>query len=119
MKGPPSLAAQLAEARARGVSQAVLSFPPGSMVFQTGRRYQPAQGNLPGCFGLVEQHHYNDYFGQAIAYHGKANFPMLQFVWSDRRGIFPFEEGYDPHLRDRQELLFDPQQYLPLKEWDA
>jgi hypothetical protein len=118
MKGPPSLAARHAEARARGCKLDGLSFPPGGMVFQTGRRYQLAQSDLPGCFGLVEQRYYANYFGQAIAYHGNADFPVLQFIWSDKHARFPWESGYDPLFRNRQDLLFNPQQYLPLKEWD-
>lgn len=116
VKGPPSREAQLWEARMRGVTIEDLDFPPGGVTLQPGYRYHLAQGDLPGCFGPVEQRYYEGFFGQAIAYHGTAAFPVLQYVWSDTRGKFAWEAGYDSRLRDKQELLFDS--HLPLKEWN-
>jgi Domain of unknown function (DUF4262) len=116
MKGPPSLVAQR---QAEAVSGGEVEFPAGGMVFHTGRLYRPAEGDLPACFGLVERRYYEDYFGQAIVYHGSAEFQVLQFVWSDTHGLFLWEDGYEARLRGKQDLLFDPQQYLPLQEGEA
>jgi Domain of unknown function (DUF4262) len=119
MKGPPSQEALGDEARALGVPLSRLWYPPGGRVFEPGRIYRLAQGDLPGCFGRVEPQYYEEFLWHACAYHGRTDFPALQYVWSDPAGWFPWREQCDPRTRRAQVLLFDPQQYLPLLEGGA
>jgi hypothetical protein len=117
IKGPPPLAIQQRMAWENGVSVVDLTFPPGGMVFEPGKIYRTYTDNgLPMCFGQVEQGYYETILGQAVVFHGHDTFPALQMVWSDRRGRFPFDQGYDPRPQFAQQLLFDSQRYLPLKE---
>lgn len=119
MKGPPSQEALGEEARERGIPVAELRYPPGGKVFEPGRIYRLAQGDLPGCFGRVEPRYYATFLWHACAYHGHANFPALQYVFSDPAGWFPWREECEPRTRRAQVLLFDPQQYLPLLAEEA
>jgi Domain of unknown function (DUF4262) len=119
MKGPPSREALQEEARGRGIPIAELGYPPGGRVFEPGRIYRLAQGDLPGCFGRVEPRYYEEYLWHACAYHGHAGFAALQYVFSDPAGRFPWREDCDPRTRRAQVVLFDPQQDLPLLEEEA
>jgi hypothetical protein len=117
IQGPPPLATQREMALAQGVPVESLTFPVGGLVFQTGIRYPDLAGNgLPTCFGEVDQHYYEDYFGQALVFHKTAAFPVLQVVWPDTHGHFPFEPAFERCFQGKQHLLFDPQRYLPLRE---
>ncbi|SRR6266487_871879 len=116
MQGPPSSRALLEESRALGIPIAELGYHRGGKVFETGRVYRFAEGELPGCFGMVEPHYYEEFLWHARAYHEHADFSVLQYTWSDPVGRFPWDEACDPRTRLSQRLLFDPQQYLPLSE---
>jgi hypothetical protein len=118
-KGPPSREAIEDEARARGVPVTRVWYPPGGRVFEPGRIYRFAQGDLPGCFGRVDRRYYEEFLWHACAYHGHAEFPVLQYVFSDPSGWFPWQDECEPRTRSAQVLLFDPQQYLPLRDEGA
>jgi Domain of unknown function (DUF4262) len=53
----------------------------------------------------VDPRNVPDYFGYAIWYHKTTQFPCLQLVWTDRKGRYPWEAGFDKHLRALQPLL--------------
>lgn len=117
MKGPPSRSIQRRIAREQGVGVDALSFPPGGVPFEPGRRYRGfAADGLPMCFGPVEKQLYDKLLGQAVVFHGQADFPVLQMIWSDTRGRFPWNAHYQRGTRFHQQILFDPQPFLPLKE---
>ncbi len=42
-------------------------------------------------FVSVSQDHYRAYLGYAMWFYGGSEFPMLQVVWPDNRGTFPWE----------------------------
>lgn len=119
MKGPPSHRALEEESRARGIPIEALSYPPGGEVFRPGKIYRFAQGDLPGCFGEVAPRFYENYLWHARSQHGHDGFPVLQYVFSDTRGYFPWSMGCEAGTRLAQVLLFDPRQYLPLLEDEA
>ncbi len=117
IQGPPPLSTRRRLARRAGVSVEAISFPAGGSVFQPGVRYLDlAAQELPTCFGEVEPQYYQEYLGQAIVFHRTDTFPILQVVWSDPQGHFPWEENANPRFRDQQRLLFDPQRSLPLRD---
>jgi hypothetical protein len=119
MKGPPSARALEDEARARGIAVAELTYPAGGRTFEPGRIYRLAEGDLPGCFGVVERRYYAELLWPAWAYHGHRDFQTLQYVVSDPAGRFPWEAGCEERTRSAQKILFDPGQYLPLREEGA
>jgi hypothetical protein len=82
----------------------------GEMVKQ-GRVLQP-ESIYPEFFEgviatlvAVDPRNVPDYFGYAIWYHRTVGFPCLQLVWTDRRGRYPWETGFDNNLRHLQPLL--------------
>ena len=54
--------------------------------------------SVPACF-------YRDYLGFAMWFYKGTEFPVLQVVWPDKAGRFPWDSDYD--TRYRQPLLFD------------
>ncbi len=64
--------------------------------------------NKPCFFGLVDPVHYDEYVGQASVYYAGQPFPVLQCVWCDTQGRFPWQEGFEERFREHQPLLFDP-----------
>jgi hypothetical protein len=59
------------------------------------------------CFVEVPLQAYPPYFGTALWFYGTASrpFPILQIVWPDRHGHFPWETGYDASLKKYQPVL--------------
>lgn len=50
-----------------------------------------------GCyFDLVDQAHYDDYFGKAIWFYQGYDFPVLQCVWPNKLHLYPWqtEQGF-------------------------
>jgi hypothetical protein len=120
MQGPPPLHTRRQIALSQGVPLERLDFPPGGQIFQPGVCYRGlADNDLPACFGLVAREQYAAHFGQALAFHGSATFPVLQLVWTDPQGHFPWDRNFDQKWSQRQRLLFDPQIILPLREEQA
>jgi hypothetical protein len=116
IKGPPPLATQQQMEKALAPGQ-TLAFPPGGRVFQPGVIYRDlADNGLPACFGVVLPQSYEASFGQALAFHGTSAFPVLQMIWSDTRGTFPWEPSFEQRFQGQQQLLCDPSRFLPLKE---
>lgn len=76
--------------------------------FEAGCRYENVLRDVPVYFGQVNEKYYATLFGQCQAYH-RANtaLSMLQLVWPDLQGVFPWEDGFDETLRDRQPLFFE------------
>jgi hypothetical protein len=62
---------------------------------------------LPLAFRTVATHHYADYMGQAIEYHGGSNWSLLQVIWPDTKGKFPWQAGFEERFREKQPLLFE------------
>lgn len=56
-------------------------------------------------FAPVDQAWYEDFFGRGIDFYGTLDFPMLQCVWSDESGRFPWDSGFDPELQALQPNL--------------
>jgi len=44
--------------------------------------------------------------GYANWFYGGPVYPVLQCIYPDLKGVFPWEEGFDPSWRNRQALLF-------------
>lgn len=120
IQGPPPLATRRQMARVQGVALDALTFPPGGAAFHPGKRYGDlAESGLPLCFGEITPEYYETHLGQAIAFHRTTAFPVLQLIWSDPRGAFPWEKAYEARMRKAQRLLCDPQRFLPLRDAEA
>ncbi|MBS2537314.1 DUF4262 domain-containing protein [Catenulispora sp. NF23] len=56
-------------------------------------------------------------FGAGLDYFQTPPWPMLQAVWPDRAGRFPWEEGADPEKRDQQPFLWLAREEHPAGMW--
>ena len=56
-------------------------------------------------FVQVHPSYLRNYFGTAINFYKTDTFPALQFVWTDRKNRFPWDEYYEGEFKYRQPLL--------------
>jgi len=75
--------------------------------FRPGLRYTGVVV-LPVQFVAVEPRHYPEYVGYARWLYGGAEFPLLQMVYPDEDGLFPWEPGWNRTGEEGQELLGRP-----------
>jgi hypothetical protein len=76
-----------------------------------GERFDHGQtvlGFLEGfeCqFRSVHRSHYDDYLGQNMSFYGNSDFRVLQLVYPNTSGIWPWDPRADDWFRARQPLL--------------
>jgi len=58
--------------------------------------------NLPAYLFPVAKKHYREHLGWSRWFYGNDEFPCLQLVWSDPKGLFPWEQGFDEKFRADQ-----------------
>lgn len=59
-----------------------------------------------GCaFRSVGARWCRDYFGCAMWFYRSADFPVLQCVWPDKRGKWPWDADFNPHRKPKQPVL--------------
>jgi hypothetical protein len=74
--------------------------------FLEGINYTGFLLEFPMQFVEVQKEYYPDYLGYAGWYNDNSiNFPTLQLVWPDKKGIFPWEPGFNENFKFRQPLL--------------
>ncbi|AZI44381.1 DUF4262 domain-containing protein [Deinococcus psychrotolerans] len=83
----------------------------GNEVSRKMRRFESGQQ----AEGLIEDHSctfmdvgseaYDEYLGYAQWLYRKQMFPVLQCVWPDRQGFFPWHAGFLEELRSHQPIL--------------
>lgn len=61
--------------------------------------------DLPAALLPIDLAEYGPLFPDAVAFFGDDGFRMSQFVWPDRSGLLPWNEGYDERLRLAQPVL--------------
>ena len=72
---------------------------------EIGKNYHGVLEKHPVQFLTVDKRNIPDYFGQAINYYQTDNFPALQLIWPDNKGLFPYEAGFREDLIYLQPLL--------------
>ena len=66
--------------------------------FSSGVRDGQVLTRYPVQFVTVPESAYRDHFGFANWFYRGAAFPVLQVVWPDRSGAFPWDPSFDPSL---------------------
>lgn len=71
------------------------------------KKYDDFTEGLAVAFIPVELDFYRDYLGYANWYYGDLPkpYPVLQMVWPDREGYFPWEAEFDTSFKQAQPLL--------------
>ncbi len=69
---------------------------------------EPVQGILEGfpvVFRKVGEDYFRGYLGYALWFYKGRDFPVLQCIWPDKQGRFPWETGFSEDLLPQQPLL--------------
>jgi hypothetical protein len=74
-------------------------------VFSAGRQYDDIAAGFPLAFVAVDQRYYREYLGYALWFYRTLDFPVLQCIWPDKAGVFPWEPAYDSRFFDLQRVL--------------
>jgi hypothetical protein len=59
------------------------------------------------AFRTVPKHRYEAFVGQALNYYDHDDFGLLQVIWPDTKGRFPWQERFEERFREKQPLLFE------------
>lgn len=73
--------------------------------FEAGRQYDDIAEGLPLAFVAVSRALYREYVGYARWFYGGSEFPLLQCVWPDKKGRFPWQPRYDVRFFQKQRIL--------------
>jgi hypothetical protein len=73
--------------------------------YEEGRRYDDLLQVYPCEFRKVDPSRHNGLVNWAIWYYQSLPFPVVQLVWPDPAGLFPWEAGFDERYRERQPTL--------------
>jgi hypothetical protein len=58
--------------------------------------------NMDGVLFPVDHEHYAEHLGWSRWFYGGDDFPCLQLVWPDTRGVFPWQPGAEERFREDQ-----------------
>jgi len=61
--------------------------------------------NLPVQFIAVDKNHFPDYFGYCMWFNEYKDFLAFQLVWTDNKGSFPWQIGFDKRIVSLQPML--------------
>ncbi|MCU7806895.1 MAG: DUF4262 domain-containing protein [Candidatus Thiodiazotropha sp. (ex Semelilucina semeliformis)] len=87
------------------------SFVKEGRVFNPGEYYSDFLDGYDVTFIEVAKEHYEEYFGWDIWYYKGKSFPVLQLVFPDKSGVWPWEERASEDFKWYQPLL---NQCLPI-----
>ena len=73
--------------------------------FDEARRYDDFFKGYQCEFRNVNPSRYEGLLTYDIWYYKRSPFPVLQMIWPDRGGLFPWEEGFDEGFRKEQPIL--------------
>jgi len=73
--------------------------------YEAGCRYDEIADGFPLAFVSLDQRYYQEYLGYALWFYRTLRFPVLQCVWPDKAGVFPWEAGYDSRFFQAQRIL--------------
>jgi hypothetical protein len=85
--------------------------------FVEGEMYQSSPGATEYGFRPVAREAYGSFLGLAGKFYGTAGFPVLQCVWPDPEGKYPWQSGFSPMLQWKQPLLQDAATARAVAEW--
>jgi hypothetical protein len=79
---------------------------------KSGKKFEPGKsynkllaGDFKSFFIKVDKKNYKEYVGIAGWYYGSPDFPLLQFVWPTKDGLFPWDKNSPKEFLEDQPLL--------------
>jgi hypothetical protein len=88
-----------------GMINRMREFAEAGVQLAAGRRYREVIEKFEIAALAVDRAHYRDHFGWSLWYYGHGDFEVLQLVWPDNDGVWPWEPGFAAALRAQQPLL--------------
>jgi hypothetical protein len=76
-------------------------------IFREDSRYADIIADFDCAFIKVSERHYQEHLGYAQWFYQGSDFPVLQCVWPDKQGKFPWDPDFPEALRSLQPLLND------------
>jgi hypothetical protein len=73
--------------------------------FEGGQQYEGIAAGFPLAFVEMDRRYYREYLGYAGWFYRGPDFPVLQCVWPDKQGVFPWQPGYDSRFFQSQRVL--------------
>lgn len=73
--------------------------------YEAGREYDDLAEGHPSAFVAVDRGNYQEYLGTAGWFYRGWDFPVVQLVWPDRSGSYPWDAGAAPAYCRRQPVL--------------
>ena len=73
--------------------------------YEEGQKYADLLQSYPCEFRRVNPERYDGLLNYAIWYYEDSHFPVLQLVWPDKAGLFPWDDGFDERFRNEQPSL--------------
>ena len=73
--------------------------------FEPNVSYDDFVDDYESQFIVVNKEYYDEHLGQAIKYYGGNNFPTIQFVWTDKTNLFPWQKECNEEVKKLQPLL--------------
>lgn len=73
--------------------------------FKANKNYEDVLEGFPVQFVEVDRAHYYEYLGYACWFYRGNDFKVLQMVWTDKQGFFPWDKEFDERFISFQQLL--------------
>jgi len=73
--------------------------------YEEGQKYDDLLQSYPCAFRRVNPTRYDGLLNFAIWYYEGSHFPVLQLIWPDKAGLFPWDDGFDERFRNDQPSL--------------
>ena len=73
--------------------------------FVSGKRYEGFLQGFDIQMQTVDIRFYEEYFGYGLAFYGGPNFEVMQIIYPNTLGVWPFDEQADDWFRSRQPIL--------------
>ena len=70
--------------------------------YKEGQRYDDLLKGYQCEFRKVNPNRHDGLLNYAIWYYKGSPFPVLQLVWPDQTGLFPWEDGFNERFRKKQ-----------------
>ena len=91
--------------RVPGIIDTIGALMKQGVKFEDGTESDQVLKGYPCTFRTVGWEFYGQYFGAGIWYYGGLSFPVLQCVYPDYEGRYPWQPGASPEFRAQQPVL--------------
>lgn len=77
----------------------------GGKKIKTGKQYEDFLEGFNSTFLIVDKKELGNYFGYALWFYDYKEFDAIQYFWPDSDGKYPWQDGFEGTILNRQPLL--------------